>query len=74
MSQYDERKSKQNRERQIVNFTAKSFKKYDSVKIVKFVDTLQAHNLQPNQMANEVQSYFNYHSERKQNVLDCLRD
>ena len=58
----------------MVNFTAQSYKKYDSVKIVNLVSTLQAHKLEPDVFAKEVQNYFTYHAERKQNVIDCLRD
>ena len=80
MSQYRERQSRQQKSstyssnRQLVNFTAQSYKKYDSVKIVNLVSTLQAHKLEPDVFAKEVQNYFTYHAERKQNVIDCLRD
>jgi hypothetical protein len=58
----------------MVNFTADSFKKYDSVKIVNLIDTLQRHGLEADAFAKEVQNYFGYHSERKHNVIDCLQD
>lgn len=58
----------------MVNFTTASFKKYDSVRVVNLVQTLQNHNLPDQVFAHEVQSYYNYHVERKQNVIDCLRD
>ena len=72
MSQYKEKTLK--KQPKLVNFTTESFKKYDSVKIVKFVETLQAHNLPARTFADEVQNYFNYHAERKKNVIDVLRD
>ena len=57
-----------------MNFTQGSYYKYDNVKIVNLVQTLQAHNLPGFMFAREIQNYFNYHTERKQNVIDVLRD
>ena len=59
---------------QVVNFTAASFKKYDNVKIFNLVETLQNHNMEPHAFAKEIQFYFHYHAERKQNVIDCFTD
>lgn len=52
VTQYKEKTLK--RKPKLTNFTADSFKKYESVKIVKFVETLQAHNLPENSFAREV--------------------
>lgn len=58
----------------MVNFTMESFKKYDSVKIEKLIEALQAHNFEPDIFAKEIQNYFYYHADRKQNVIEVLRD
>ena len=52
MSQYRNKTAKQ--KQRLVNFTADSFKKYDSVKIANFVDTLLAHNLKAEVFAQEI--------------------
>ena len=75
MSQLGDKTSKLSRhQKQLVNFTQASFKKYDSVKIVQLVTTLDGHNLAPDVFAREVQSYFVYHAERKNSVLELLRE
>ena len=68
LSQYREKTqaSKQGKNaKRLVNFTTESFKKYDNVKITNLVGTLQAHGLEPDIFAKEVQGYFNYHADRK---------
>ena len=75
MTQYNKRTmSTQRKSLEVVNFTAVSYAKYDNVKITNLIDTLQAHNLPSAVFAREAQNYFNYHAERKQNVIDVLRD
>ena len=75
MSQLGDKTSKLSRhQKQLVNFTQASFKKYDSVKIVQLVTTLDGHNLAPEVFAREDQSYFVYHAERKNSVLELLRE
>ena len=77
MSQYQNKTAstgKTDQSRQIVNFTSESFKRYDNVKIINLIQTLQAHGLEPDVFAKEISSYFKYHSERKQNVIDVLKD
>ena len=75
MTQYNKRTMSSQRESTaVVNFTASSYAKYDNVKIANLIDTLQAHNLPAPVFARETQNYFNYHAERKQNVIDVLRD
>ena len=41
---------------------------------MNLIETLQAHNLPKDVFARETQNYFNYHAERKQNVIDVIRD
>jgi len=45
MSQYRGKTLSSQKSRQMVNFTTASFKKYDSVRVVNLVQTLQSHNL-----------------------------
>ena len=74
MSLYQDKSKSSQQSKKMVNFTTNSFKKYDNVKIVNFVETLQAHHLPHVAFVKEVQNYFNYHAERKQSVIESLRD
>ena len=56
----------------MVNFTADSFKKYDNVKISKFLKTLD--QKRPLDYASQVASYFDYHVLRKNNHVEKMRD
>ena len=53
---------------------AESFKKYDSVKVSKLVTNLQTYKLEPDFFGREIQNYFCYHQDRKENVIEQLRD
>ena len=74
LSQFKEKTAKKKMKPLTVNFTAESFRKYDNVRIINLVKTLQAHGLPPADFAREVQSYFSYHAERKQNVIDVMKE
>ena len=47
LSQYKEKTAKNKKKPTSINFTAESFRKYDNVRIINLVKTLQAHGLPP---------------------------